>query len=268
MTSESQDSRFGLDALKAKFDSLEHALPVNAAARARRAISWLERANLETEDADAAFVFLWIAFSAVCPDLSLGARPRQDDVERFFERALAADESGAIRGALANGLFDTTLKLVANPYVFEPFWDYYGSDSTSADEWQDTLIESVESVSVHIENGEIHKALATLFERLLVVSRQTLGGEATWMRYVNRSQMENGAEIMSFLVPALIRLTLDNPDMLDRTPRYPSVESDTHEIVEDVGDYALAVNVIRRVDIGQERVYSSEEVEKDLDLDD
>ena len=266
MTSESRDSIFDLDALKAKCDSLELALPVSARARARRALSWLERARLETDDADSAFIFYWIAFSAVCAE---SGEARAPQFEEFFQRAAAADGRNAIQEAvLDEEVFYAVLDLVASPYVFEPFWDYYGGDSTSVDEWRDALIRSVESASVHIENGEAHKGLAIAFERLQVVSRQLLGGEATWGRYVNRSQVENGARILSSLVPILIDLALDNPDIIDRPSRYPSVESDTREIVEDVGDYALAVNVVRRVDIGQERVYSSDEVRRELGLDD
>lgn len=268
MTFKLHDATPTLASLRAKRDRLAGRLSTDAATRARRALSWLERAQRETDDADAAFIFHWIAFSALFPGLSLGAEPSSDEMERFLDRALAADAGGAIQGAFSNGLFYTTLDLVSNPYVFEPFWDYYGDDSISADEWQDALIKGVERVSVQIESGEILKALTAAFERLGTVSRQMLGGEATWGRYVNRSQVENGAEIMSFMVPTLIHIMLDNPDMLDRPTRYPSVESDTHEIIEDVEDYAFAANILRRVNVGLERVYSSEEVRRDLGLDD
>jgi len=254
-----------LASLRAKNERLSDGLSADAATRVRRALSWLERAQMETDDADSAFIFYWIAFSAVCAESDEAQAPQFGE---FFQRA-AADGRNAIQDAvLGEDVFYAVLDLVANPYVFEPFWDYYGGDSTSSDEWRDALIRSVERASVHIENGETHKGLAIAFERLQVVSRQLLGGEATWGRYVNRSQVENGARILSSLVPILIDLALDSPDIIDRPSRYPSVESDTHEIVEDVEDYALAVNVIRRVDIGQERVYSSDEVRRELGLDD
>ena len=252
--------------LRAKNDRLADGLSTDAATRVRRALSWLERARRETDDDDSAFIFYWIAFSAVRAE---SGEAQVSQFEEFFQTAARADKRNAIHETvLSEDVFYTVLDLVANPYVFEPFWDYYGGGSASADEWQDALIRSVESASVHIENGETHKGLAIAFERLQVVSRQLLGGEATWGRYVNRNQVENGAKILSSLVPILIDLTLDNPDMIDRPSRYPSVESDTHEIVEDVEDYALAVNVLRRVDIGQERVYSSEDVRRELGLDD
>lgn len=265
MMSESQDSRFGLDALKAKFASLEHALPVNASARARRAISWLERAGRETEDADAAFVFLWIAFSAVCPESQSGRKPR---LNGFFKKVAVADKSGEIRNRVLDGLDGAILNLSANPYAFAPFWDCYNGVSDSANGWQDRLIDDVERVSRRIEAGKVADALAAAFERLRVVRSQMFHGEATWNRGVNRSQIEDGVEILSFIVPAVINLALDAPDMFDHPSRYPSVESDTAQVVEDVRDYSIAANVMRRVRLGLEPVYSSAEVRKDLDLDD
>ena len=260
-----RDSRFDLDALKAKFESLEHALPVNARARARRAISWLERARRETDDADAAFVFLWIAFSAVCPESQRGHEPR---LIGFFKKVVAADKSGEIRSRVSDGIDGAILNLSANPYAFEPFWDCYNDVSDSADGWRNVLIDDVERVSRQIEAGKVADALAAAFERLRVIRSQLFHGEATWNRGVNRSQIEDGVEILSFIVPAVINLVMDAPDMFDHPSRYPSVESDTSQVVEDVRDYSIAANVMRRVRLGLEPVYSSADVEKDLDLDD
>ena len=265
MTSESRDGIFDLDALKAKYDSLELALPVNARARARRAISWLERARLETDDADSAFIFYWIAFSAASAESQRGHKLR---LNGFFKKVVAADKSGAIRSHVSDGLDGAILDLSANPYVFEPFWDRYNGVSDSADEWQNVLIDDVERVSRQIEAGKIADALAAAFERLRVVRSQLFHGDATWNRGVNRSQIEDGVEILSFIVPAVINLILDAPDMFDHPSPYPSVESDTAQVVEDIHDYSLAANVMRRVRLGLEPVYSSAEVRKDLDLDD
>ncbi len=39
-------------------------LPEALSLRTHRALSWLQRAEQETEDDDARFIFLWIAFNA------------------------------------------------------------------------------------------------------------------------------------------------------------------------------------------------------------
>ena len=264
----SPDDRFTLDSLMAKHDSIEDTLSTDMRTRARRVLSWLERARQEEDDPDAAFMFYWIAFEAVYGEWTREGRAQRADFKKLFEKATAADAGNTIRDEVLDNLADTILEVVANPYVFEPFWDYYNGISDSDDEWQELLISDVRRVSVRLEDGDAVEPLAAVFDRLCVVRNQLFRGEATWNRYVNRSQIEGGTEILAFVVPVLADLMMDNPEAFDRSSRYPSVESDTAETVEDVLDYSIAVNVDRRIRDGQERVYSSAEVRKELGLDD
>ncbi len=264
----SPDDRFTLDSLMAKRDMVEERLSTDMRTRTRRVLSWLERAGQEEDDPDAAFMFYWIAFEAIYAEWTSEGRDQRVDFRKFFEKALAADTRNAIRDEVLSDLADTILEVVANPYIFEPFWDRYNGTSDSDDEWQELLISNVEQFSVRLEKEDAVEPLAVAFECLCVVRNQLFRGEATWNRYVNRSQIEDGTEILAFVVPALVDLMLDKPEAFDRPSRYPSVESDTAETVEDVADYAIAVNVHRRIRNGQERVYSSAEVRKELGLDD
>ncbi|MCY4528638.1 MAG: hypothetical protein OXD46_06370 [Chloroflexi bacterium] len=264
----SPDDRFTLDSLTAKRDLIEDSLSTDMRTRVRRVLSWLERARQEEDDKDGAFMFYWIAFEAVYAEWTREAQTQREDFREFFEKAAAADTRNTIRDEVLGDLADTILEVVANPYIFEPFWDCYNGNSDSDDEWQELLISDVERVSVRLEDGDAVESLAAAFERLCVVRNQIFRGEATWNRYVNRSQIEDGTEILAFVVPVLVDLILDKPEVFDRPSRYPSVESDTAETVEDVADYAIAVNVHRRIRDGQERVYSSAEVRKELGLDD
>jgi len=264
----SPDNRFTLDSLMAKRDMVEDRLSTDMKTRTRRVLSWLERARQEEDDQDAAFVFYWIAFEAVYGEWTREGQSQRAEFREFFEKATATDTKNTIRDEVLDNLGDTILEVVANPYIFEPFWDYYNGNSDSDDEWQNLLISDVERVSVRLENGDAVEPLAAAFERLCVVRNQLFRGEATWNRYVNRSQIEDGTEILAFVVLALADLMLDKPEAFDHPSRYPSVESDTAETVEDVADNAIAVNVHRRIRDGQERVYSSAEVRKELGLDD
>ena len=263
------DSGLSLKSLKASYGLVQDELPINVQTRMRRALSWLERAKIERDDPDAAFVFYWIAFEAACAGGWLGTRPERGDFKRLFKNAVDADERGAIRDyVLDDDLSDTILEIVANPYVFEPFWDYYNGGKELKTDWQDRLINDLERVSVHLDNANVVEPLAALFERLYVVRCQLFRGEATWNRYVNRSQIEGGVEALASIVPALVAIIMEDPYRFDHPSRYPSVESDTAEIVEDVSDYALASDVLRRIRNGQERVFTSEEVRRELGLDD
>ena len=51
-------------ALKTRHRKLRHDFDNNFSIRIHRALSWLERAEKEVDDADAAFIFYWISFNA------------------------------------------------------------------------------------------------------------------------------------------------------------------------------------------------------------
>ena len=257
-----------LESLKAKARGIEANLPPNSDMRVRRTLSWLERAQQEVEDPYAALVFHWIAFEAAYTQCPESDQPQKGGVKDFFERLIDADEGDLIRGHMSEDVSIAILELVANPYVYGPFWDYYNGRFESADDWQERLVSEVERVSRCIEDGDFSKPLAVAFERLSVVRAQLMHGDVTWGRNVNRSQIEDGAEILAALVPPLIHVMLDNPEMLDFPSPYPSVEMDTATIVADVRDYSIAVNIVRRVREGKERTYSSAELRKELGLDD
>lgn len=50
--------------LKQKQRELREGFPINLGLRVHRALSWMDRAERETEDHDAQFLFYWIAFNA------------------------------------------------------------------------------------------------------------------------------------------------------------------------------------------------------------
>ena len=87
-----------LESLTAEWERVQATLPDNLALRMRRALSWLERAEKETDDDDAAFIFYWIAFNAAY------ARDRSSDFERrernlfddYFDKILRLDSNYTI----------------------------------------------------------------------------------------------------------------------------------------------------------------------------
>ena len=52
------------EVLQAEWEQVEDELPGPVGLRVHRALSWLERAEKEEDDPDAAFIFYWIAFNA------------------------------------------------------------------------------------------------------------------------------------------------------------------------------------------------------------
>ena len=87
-------------------------------------MSWVQRAEKEQDDPDAAFIFYWIAFNAAYAQ----DRPRSlDSTERqhfsdFFDTILALDSGHTIYNAIWVRFSDSIRILLDNKFVFQPFW--------------------------------------------------------------------------------------------------------------------------------------------------
>ncbi len=103
--------------------------------------------------------------------------------------------------------------LLKNKFVFQPFWD----DSPN---WKQRFYDSQDDIEQELLSRKTRTILVRMFGRLYVLRNQLLHGGATWQGPVNREQVEDGAAIMAFLVPHLVNLMLDNPNVDWRQPRY------------------------------------------------
>ena len=98
----------------------------NLGLRVHRAISWIERAEQESDDADAAFVFYWIAFnSAYAKDMrdapDIGERTRFGE---YFQVLVDLDAYRRIYDAVWSTFAGPIRVLLDNQYVFQPFWNH------------------------------------------------------------------------------------------------------------------------------------------------
>ena len=191
--------------------------------RIYRAIRWLERAEKETDDPDAAFIFYWIAFNAAyardMPDEDLSER---EEFGWFIARIDLVDKRNVIEGYVILKNRETVLNLVNNQYLFRDFWRHHHDNSKAAG-WERKLIESARHTGFQLGRGDAVGVLTTLFDRLYVLRNQLVHGGATWNSSVNRSQVQDGARIMGFLVPAFIDLMMDNAYVFSDPPYYPPV---------------------------------------------
>lgn len=192
--------------------------------RIYRAIRWLERAEKESVDPDAAFIFHWIAFNAAyARDM-----PRDERVSEagefldFIKSVVLVDKDRIIQNYVILKTSPIITDLVNNQYVFRDFWRYKNGDA-SASNWKRNLSRDRRRLSSQFARGDTVGILRTLFDRLYVLRNQLVHGGATWNSSVNRSQVEDGARIMAFLVPAFIDLMIDNDYLFDDPPYYPFV---------------------------------------------
>ena len=66
--------------------------------------------------------------------------------------------------------------------------------------------------------------LSILFSRLYVLRNQLVHGGATWNGSRNRTQVRDGALILGLVVPRLIDLMMDHPELDWGEPAFPVID--------------------------------------------
>ena len=201
--------------------------PQNLRLRVHRAISWIQRAEMAAVDGDpdVAFTCYWIAFNAAyAEDTAYAAEITARDLFRnYIDRILRLDDEGVIVGAVWNRFSELVNDLLSNRYVYEPFWKHQNG-VLGFDDWEDRLRYGMQAINQARAGQKTDLLLATLFDRLYVLRNQILHGGATWNSSVNRKQVEDGAELMAFLIPVFVSVMMDHPDEPWGANHYPVVE--------------------------------------------
>ena len=193
--------------------------------RVHRALSWLERAEKAGDDRDAAFIFYWIAFNAAYADNHKDLTPvgERQAFEDYFAKIVQLDKNHLIYEAIWTRFSSSIRLFLDNKYVFQPFWSHQNGE-TGYDDWEARFEKSKQRVRASLAQRNTKAILTTLFERMYVLRNQLVHGGATWNSSVNRAQVNDGARIMSFLMPLFIDLIMENPIISWGAPYYPVVE--------------------------------------------
>lgn len=219
-------SDIGFDELKAKQRRLRAGFPDDMGLRVHRAISWVGRAEQETDDPDAAFIYLWIAFNAAYADATdPGDSAYPSERRRFrdvLEQLVCLDAERRLHRAVWTRFQGPIRQLMANRYVFQPFWRCQAGSGDDQD-WDQKFVSSARRFTSALKAGDTERVLSMMFDRLYMLRNQMMHGGTTWNSRVNRSQVEDGAAILSVLLPVMIDLMLDNPHEDWGTPCYPVV---------------------------------------------
>ncbi len=193
--------------------------------RTHRALSWLQRAEQETDDGDACFIFLWISLNAAyANDLHDRKRFSERRVLVNFLKRLIESDADNLLGQIVWDEFPGSIRLlIDSKYVFQPFWEcQYGRMGEV--EWQREFHRSRISANKALGRMDTKKVLAVIFDRLYVLRNQLIHGGSTWNSKVNRAQIRDGVNIMMCLVPTIVHLMMENPTGLWGDPCYPVVK--------------------------------------------
>lgn len=270
MNSENGGGIPSLESLRAKEDGLRASGKVNLSVRMGRALSWTERGQkeIERDDPDAAFIFYWIGFDAIC-----SGRPPHDNtkpkIDAFLNYAVGVDRSDSIYNVVIANESKTILTLAANAYVFKPFWDRYYKErkSPASKKWANSLIGSVKRTIANLECGAdgTRSTLEVLFDCLTELRNQLVHGGSTWEDSANRDQVGDGARIMSSLLPVFLDLVMDNPDSFNADVGSPPPEMDSSQVIAEHNDYVRRLaDKARNMANSEYREYLLEAIEREL----
>ncbi|MFM7067738.1 MAG: hypothetical protein ACKO0U_13065 [Gammaproteobacteria bacterium] len=204
--------------------------PQRTTMRVHRALSWVQRAEQELgpdceDDPDAAFLFYWIAFNATyaLPTSADDSLSERSLFERFFVRVLSRDQSAALYNALWAKYSGPIRTLLANQFVYQPFWNHQRGIPGHAN-WQEKFQRANRRAWQAMREQRTDKFLSILFSRLYVLRNQLVHGGATWQGSRNRAQVRDGALILGLVVPRLIDLMMDHPELDWGDPAFPVVD--------------------------------------------
>ena len=184
--------------------------PYFLALRVHRALSWLNRSE-QCDDDDGRFVFLWVSFNAAYAAETGPMRPIEAQrFSDFLTRLAQLDERGQLSELIWQRYSSAIRVLLANQYVFQPYWDYQNGLVDSGD-WEERFRKANAAAHQALGRHDIGAILAIVFARLYTLRNQLLHGGATWNSAVNRDQLRDGSAILADVVPVLIEIMMDHP---------------------------------------------------------
>jgi hypothetical protein len=209
-------------ALKAALDARAGEHAEAARVRIHRAISWIRRAEAEDEDPDLRFILLWVAFNAAYARELGEMESQRGQLRIYLDRMVALDGDRRLHQALFKQFTGPIRTLIDNRYVFEPFWSAQRAPA-DAPNWEERFAAGKRRAMKALIEGETALLLSIVFDRLYVLRNQLVHGGATWNSQVNRAQVRDGANLMAVLVPRLVALMIEHPDVDFGPINYPVV---------------------------------------------
>lgn len=225
------DSTAGQPTLRDVFESLRTRYRAEAdrypepyRVRLHRALSWLDRASRETDDADARYISLWIAFNAAYAHEFGDTASERSMLEAFFARLVEADAAGSLHALLFARYTGPIRTLIDNRYVFLPFWRAL-RDHDSSGAWEESFAKSKQAAMLSLMNRDTVRLLCIVFDRLYVLRCSLVHGGATWNGSVNRAQVQDGVRLLESLLPAMLDLMIENPGLELGAIAFPVVKA-------------------------------------------
>jgi len=217
----------GLDyqSLKKRHRNERENYHLNLSLRVHRALSWLAKGEDANEDQDTKFIYLWIAFNAAYANEFNVSSPlnEQKIFGEYLKRLCELDEDNLLYELVWSEFTGSIRVLLDNQYIFKPFWDYQNGKIKKED-WESKFHSAKLSANKALSKKDTSTVLAIIFSRLYTLRNQVLHGGSTWNSKINRAQIRDGVSIFEKVVPATIKIMMDNPNTLWGDPCYMVVD--------------------------------------------
>jgi len=196
--------------LQKKLKQLQSEISEIHSIRIHRAISWLKAAEENENILDLHFICLWISCNSLyamdeAQHESLKERERFAD---FVDRLVKLDAENRLYNALWNKFSQPIRLLIDNQYVYEPYWNFTRGEKN---DWEKGFNKQKLDANKALGENNVGVLFRIILDRLYVLRNQLIHGGSTYKSKINRSQLRDGINILSFLLPIMIDIMLENP---------------------------------------------------------
>ena len=126
----------------------------------------------------------------------------------FVDRLVELDIENRLYNALWNKFSQPIRLLVDNQFVYEPYWNYVRGDIF---EWEKGFKKQQKDAYIALSEKNVGFLFRIILDRLYALRNQLIHGGSTFKSKVNRFQVKDGISILSFVLPIMIDIMLDNP---------------------------------------------------------
>ena len=218
--------------LKARQRAERHTHAAGLAFRVHRALSWLERAEMEAGaaetpgdgDPDAQFIFLWIAFNAAyATEITDAQRDgEQSAFNAFLGVLLDLDGQNRLADLVWTQFPGPIRGLLDNKFLYRDFWNAHNG-RRPPEAWEPRFEAAKAYAGKALGRGDTLAVLGITLDRIYTLRNQLVHGGSTWDSDVNRDQVRDCARFMAALVPVIIEIMMDNPQTVWSGAVYPVV---------------------------------------------
>ena len=195
--------------LKKKLKSLSESTSENHIIRLHRAISWMKCAEEQEDNIDLQFLSLWISYNScysIDDNLDTTFKERTQ-VNDFIYKLVNLDYEKRLYNLLWHKFSGPVRLLIANEYLFKPFWQYQRGNKVN---WKQLHQKSIDDSKKFLSEQKTEELLKIVLDRLYVLRNQLMHGGATYKSKINRLQMIDACNMLKLIVPVVIDIMIEH----------------------------------------------------------